>query len=261
MQLKAEYIPGCINYWSPDWHPVKGCYNYFTGVINSTQTYKYGYFEMRCARPRAKMGNANAFWLWSEINRYNEIDMFEHTYWGGQDSSSISGSYYGSDKVGHHPVKYTVPAGLPGLTSFHTYAMEWSPQRLIWYFDGKEIGNDFNDTAITNQPMYVIVNYDLDNYIKTLNNSPFPLYMSIDYVKVTQLTCDCGTTVSINTTSQLNNFNYAVKKSITINNTATTITVQNASVSLRATDGITINGNFAVPLGVEFYAATHACPQ
>lgn len=264
MILRAEYKPNTTSYWYPGapYPPVTGSYDYFSGAIETTQRFKYGYFEMRCTLPSANKGNFPAFWLWSGTNRYSEIDIFEHTIWGNpNEQRHFSGTYYTSNAVGCQRVDYYVPSNEPGLTSFHTYAIEWSPKVIIWYFDGKQVGAAVNEAEITDEPMPLKINYALDNYVAQANNSLFPLDMKIDYIRVYQLSCNCGSTVSITNSSQLNSYNHSVKKKITIENAVSTIKVQGEGVSLRATDEITINGDFEVPLGTEFYATTHACPQ
>jgi len=266
MILRAEYKPNTTTYWYPGspYPPVTGAFNYISGAIAAIQSFKYGYFEIKCILSAKNYGNFPAFWLWSGINRYNEIDIFEHTIWGNaNEERRFTGTYYTSNQVGVGKVNYFVPSNEPGLTSFHTYAIEWSPKVIIWYFDGKQVGQAINEPEITDQPMQLKVNYALDNYVlnPNANNNLFPLEMKIDYIKVYSLKCDCNTTISITNSTDLNNYNHSVKKKITIGNAVSTIKVQGESVSLRATDDIIINGDFEVPIGSEFFAFTHSCPQ
>jgi len=264
MILRADYKPNTTNYWypGPPYSPVTCPYDYISGAIESIQSFKYGYFEIKCALPNKNYGNFPAFWLWSGINRYNEIDIFEHTIHGeANEERRFTGTYYTSNKVAVQKVNYFVPSNEPGLTSFHTYAIEWSPKVIIWYFDGKQVGQAINEPEITDQPMKLKVNYALNDYITLADTNLFPLEMKIDYVKVYNLKCDCNSIVSITNSADLNNFNYSVKKKITIGYAGSTIKVQGGSVSLRATDEIIINGDFEVPIGSEFFAFTHSCPQ
>jgi hypothetical protein len=73
--------------------------------------------------------------------------------------------------------------------------------------------------------------------------------MKIDYIKVYKLECNCTQDVNVTSTSQLNTMNYSVKRNINIANTGTVIQVQGTGKSFRATNEITIIGNFEVPLG------------
>jgi beta-glucanase (GH16 family) len=264
MILRAEYKPNTTSYWYPGspYPPVTGAYDYFSGAIESIQKFKYGYFEMRCTIPPPNKGNFPAFWLWSGTNRYSEIDIFEHTIHEDiDDYKEFTGSYYDSYGEGHKIIDYTISSGELPLTNFHTYAIEWSPKIIIWYFDGKQIGAAINELEITDEPMPIKINFALDNYVSGADNNLFPLDMKIDYIKVYQLECDCNSLVSITNSSQLNGYAHSVKKKITIENSSSVIKVQGEGISLRATDEITINGNFEVPLGTEFFATTHGCPQ
>lgn len=261
--LRAEYKPNTTNYWYPYWAPVTGAWDYFSGAIESVQKFKYGYFEMRCTLPPANYGNFPAFWLWAGTNRYSEIDIFEHVIHNSSDFKRIFGTFYTSNGEGRGCADYYLSSSETPLTSFHTYAIEWSPKVIIWYFDGKQIGAALNEIEVTDEPMPVKVNYAIDNYIYNVNHNTdsFPLDMKIDYIRVYQLNCNCENTVSIINSSQLNSYNHSVKKKIIIEKSISTIMVQGEGVSLRATDEIIINGDFEVPLGTEFYATTHACPQ
>lgn len=264
MTLRAEYKPNTTSYWFPYWAPVTGAWDYFSGAIESVQKFKYGYFEMRATLPPANYGNFPAFWLWSGTNRYSEIDIFEHVIHKSTDYKRIFGTYYTSSGAGESRADYYLSSSEPPLTNYHTYAIEWSPKVIIWYFDGRQIGAALNENEVTDEPMPVKVNYALDNYIfddVNHNTDLFPLDMKIDYIRVYQLDCDCNTNTSISNSTQLNNYSHSVKKKITIQSSSSTIKVQGEGVTLRATDEITINGNFEVPIGTEFYATTHACLQ
>jgi len=259
LTLRAEYRPNTdtSTIWYPFWTTLpKAKWDYFSGAIESVRKFKYGYFEIRCALPPANKGNFPAFWLWEYINRYSEIDIFEHTIHGKvSDERCFTGGYYTSNGIGENRVNYDIPLNEPGLTNFHTYAVEWSPKSIIWYFDNKQVGSARNEPEITDESMAIKVNYALDDYVKGANNSLFPLNMVIDYVKVYQLKCDKLTIV--NEISNFSTFNYAVKKSISLSG-ATTIPA-NSNISLRATDFIELTNGFEVPLGVELYLDITPC--
>jgi hypothetical protein len=267
LTLRAEYKPKTIPDWSPEWKPVTTPYDYISGAIESVQYFKYGYFEMKCTLPPANTGNFPAFWLYSEISRYNEIDIFEHVIRNPTlhptDYKNIFGTYYTRNQIGQLRANYCLGSGELPLTSFHTYAIEWSPKMIIWYFDGKQIGSAINEAEIPDQSMKILADYAIDNYCLDVNHHTnlFPLEMTIDYIRVYNLNCECERIVSITDNNQLNSYSHSVKKKITIENTSNTIVAPIGGLSLRATDEIIINGNFEVPVGTEFYATTHACPQ
>jgi len=262
--LRAQYAPNTTDYWYPGspYEPVTCPYDYISGAIETVQNFKYGYFEMRASLPSPNHGNFPAFWMWSGTNRYNEIDIMENSISNNNDFNRIFGHYSKSDKSG--VLVYDYWSNSNPLTNFHTYSIEWSPKMLIYYFDGIELGKVINEAEITNNPMPIKINYALDNYIMDPNhdNKLFPLDMVIDYVKVYQLNCDCNEFVNILNSEQLNGNVNSVKKNITINGEdSNPVILGTAGVVLRATDEIIINSNFTVPIGTNFYAMTHDCPQ
>jgi beta-glucanase (GH16 family) len=298
--LKAEYKNWDTNYWRPAGYFIPNSMlprAFFSGAIESTNQFKYGYFEIKCALPDPSYGNLMgygnfpAFWLWSSFDpEYNEIDVFEHIIRSLADTISDTTElqnpaldslrftskyqrYYSKEFV----AVYTISEGELPLNQMHTYAVEWAPHFVIFYFDGKQTCSAIYDTEIPVQPMAIRINFAIDNWIRafdTLVTEPwyytypaprivsatFPREMKVDYVKVFKLKCDCETNLNITTTYQLNNTVAKVRKNITIGNPSQTILAQNANISLRATNAITINGNFEVPLGKSFYAITHPCP-
>lgn len=264
LTLRAEYKPNTTNYWFPYYAPATGSWDYISGAIETIKTFKYGYFEIRCSLPPANKGNFPAFWLWgnSPTGRYNEIDIFEHVI----DTNAIAdktftGGYFSSTGILINKAFYVLSESESSLTNFHTYAIEWSPSVIIWYFDGKQIGAVLNDPDITNEAMPIKINYALNTYVNQADKTRFPLDMVIDYVNVYQLNCGCDETVVITNATELSEYAHSVKKKIGISGTTQTITVPQTGITLRATEEITISGGFEVPIGSEFYATTHACPN
>ena len=143
--------------------------------------------------------------------------------------------------------------------------MEWSPKIVKWYFDDNLIASFMGD-SVPSMSMKVIVNNAVDNYA-TLGGVPmtsgFPEEMTIDYVKIYKLkSSECSIPKTISTQNDLTNFNYKVYKSIIIGGSGNTINIPtNSKVVFRATDGITINGTFNVPIGSTLDLITHACPN
>lgn len=86
--------------------------------------------------------------------------------------------------------------------------------------------------------------------------------MVIDYINVYQLNWDCSTEEIIARQSDLNNFNYAVKKSIEISSSIEPVFVQNIDkLTFRATDSFEITGPFQTEVGSEFTVIIQDCPQ
>ncbi|PIP54937.1 MAG: hypothetical protein COX07_02635 [Bacteroidetes bacterium CG23_combo_of_CG06-09_8_20_14_all_32_9] len=282
--LRAEYVGGPIpdtaydipNGYTPD-TSVNRLY-YHSGAITTIAPeqygrFLYGYFETRCKMP-VNHGDFPGFWLWAYSDGNNrEIDVFEHSQsmyaqYGGDSTRLFTGGVWYStyDDTAKSPYShhYYISPSDPDLTNWHTFGVEWSPKRLVWYFDNKAIGEFYND-SIPSKSMFLMLNYALDDLVMP-NNVPiqygFPDSMTIDYVRVNNLKCGCDTNAVIQNNSQLSTFYYSVKKTITVGGYGYNISVPaNDKVVFRATDGITINGDFEVPLGSELELITHQCPQ
>lgn len=77
-----------------------------------------------------------------------------------------------------------------------------------------------------------------------------------------KLRCDCNSDATIQSNAQLADFDYGVKKTITIDGSSSSISIPaNEKVTFRATDNVTITGEFEVPLGSELEIITHPCPE
>ncbi len=261
--LKAEYNPNTTNFWTGGYDTYYSSYDYLSGAIEFVRQFKYGYFEIRCKLPKANYGNFPAFWLWSGGKRYSEIDVFEHTIWTGEEHKngykSFTGSYYDSNVHGHTVVAYQLSDNERPLTEYHTYAVKWLPKSCVWYFDGRIIGEVYEETEIPDEPMLLKANYAIDNYHENSDKSKFPLEMTIDYVRVYQLKCDCSKNVTLSTNAQLSSYQPSVKKHITIKGSEPL--KLSKDLSLMATDGVSIESEFEVPIGKEFSIDIVQCTE
>ena len=86
--------------------------------------------------------------------------------------------------------------------------------------------------------------------------------MFVDYIKVYQLTWDCGTDEVISCQTDLNDFPYGVKKSINITSSIEDVkVVADSCVTFRATDYFEITGPFQVESGGELTVIMQECPD
>jgi beta-glucanase (GH16 family) len=158
---------------------------YTAGMISSHGKFEfqYGYIEARLKVPAGK-GLWPALWLLpANLEWPPEIDIHEIL---GHTTSTV-----------HMTLHYKQP-GAPHLSSggsyigpdfsadFHTIAVLWEPQTIIWYVDGIERYYVEND--IPAQPMYVIANLAVGgNWPGSPDeNTPFPSTYDIDYIRVWQ---------------------------------------------------------------------------
>lgn len=255
---------GSINQWKCARQNKTGQpYDYTSGWVETKQAFntQYGYIESRI-----KLPNGHGFWpaFWTYVgsgvsNNTNaaEIDIFEmlgsdyrapHIV-GTNIHLAYSGNLpdYGQDLI---PVNFS-------YTSWHTYGIEWSPSKIIWYIDGYPSRIYPNPGVV--DPVRIILNFALEPWAPPNQSTPFPADMIVDYVKVYELRKDCGTIMNVC------NYNFAlydnkVKKKIIIGNGTCTNTVGvEQSVYLRTSEGVIINGDFTVPVGAELYIDVNPC--
>jgi beta-glucanase (GH16 family) len=242
-------------------------YKYRSGDIHSKSAYntKFGYIEAKIKFPYEagkQWGFFPAFWtvVGEEVtNQANvaEIDICE--VFGKDDNPNkynigvvrvYENKEKGIKKDGYGSDGTTGPPFLSfSYADWHTYAVEWDKDRIIWYCDGQVVHSLAGHAII--DPVRIILNLAVagEPQYQPRTTPPFTAQMLVDYVKVYNLKFDKSTVV--NEISNFNTYNYAVKKSITLSG-ATTIPA-GSNISLRATDFIELKAGFEVPTGRELY--------
>ena len=111
-----------------------------------TQT--YGYFETR-AKVSNAAGVVSAFWMLPADGSWPpELDVAEVV--GGNPDTLVMTSHSGGGTTPHW-------ADVPDTSQdFHTYAVDWQPDKLTWYFDGKQVAQQ-NTPADMNKPMFMML--------------------------------------------------------------------------------------------------------
>jgi len=245
-------------------------YNYRSGWIETKYPYfpHFGFIEARIKLPYVKnWGFWPAFWTmvgYYEPNTHNpaEIDIFEvsgarhpvttfttnvHTcYEKPEFPGCVFSKYHGEHTFSNY--KYS---------DWHTYAIEWNKDRIIWYMDGKAFRTTNNHDVI--DPVRLLFNVGIDKKHLPPTSPPWTDYMYVDYVRVYSLKCEENPDKKVvNEIANFNTYNYAVKKSITMSN-ATTIPA-NSNITLRATDFIELKPGFSIDTGRELYLDVTSCP-
>lgn len=247
------------NYHCVNQHNTNQPYSYTSGWVQSKAAYntQFGYIEARINFPY-QPGLWPAFWTFVGDgvvgpNNAAEIDIAEMLGEEGPNilTTNIHRTFPNDDHfVKHSPINYNWNSG-----TWHTYAVEWSPSKIIWYVDNYPIRVFPNHGII--DPVTIILSIGLRNAF--IDWTTFPQKMYVDYVKVYNLKNDCNTVINAC------NYNFGthdnkVKKDITIGVNGCTNSLTNGNnVYLRATDGILINGDFTVPLGSEIYMDVNPC--
>ena len=98
----------------------------------------YGRVEARVKVP-VGAGLWPAFWmLGTDIDRVGwpmtgEIDIMEHV---GRLPNEIFGTLHGPGYSGGNSYGKVVDLGKPVADDFHTFAVEWQPDKITWFLDG-----------------------------------------------------------------------------------------------------------------------------
>ena len=159
-------------------------YRYTSGCISSELTHwqTYGYFEMRARLPRGK-GYWPAFWLLPKRNAWPpEIDILEAS---GTRPYGVRSGVLEKPRTASTPVAAWVDQFVDVSDGFHRYALDWTPENIIFYVDGVKTF-EYGAHNI-HEDMYMLINLALGshdpNWIPDPDDTtPFPGFMEVDYV-------------------------------------------------------------------------------
>lgn len=148
---------------------VKSGSKVYSARVNTNESWTYGWFEASLRLPKGK-GTWPAFWMmpsvWAGWPEGGEIDIMEHV---GCVPTEVSSSIH--CKAYYHAIgtQKTAARKVAGvLDEFHTYALEWTPEYIKTYVDGK-----------------LLLSYNPDDYPKGRNaetwpfNKPFQLKLNL----------------------------------------------------------------------------------
>ncbi len=159
-------------------------YEYTSGMIASHDkfAFQYGYAEMRAKYPKGN-GLWATFWLGSQKKVWPpEIDIAEYL---GSNTKSMHMTFHYDE--GGHKSSSSWKDGIDFSADYHTYAVQWDPQKIIWYIDGVEYKRFTQTANIPAQPMYLMATHALGKAWSNIppdSTTPFPNYFDIDYIKV-----------------------------------------------------------------------------
>ncbi|MEK8173522.1 glycoside hydrolase family 16 protein [Streptomyces sp. M19] len=182
--------PGGYNCWY-------GSCEYTSARLNTAEkfTTTYGRVEARIKVPQGQ-GMWPAFWMLGEDigsagwPNCGEIDVMENV---GFEPNTVHGTIHGPGYSGAGGIGagYTLPSG-NFSDDFHTFAVDWSPEKIVWSVDGNEYQTrtpaDLNGNQwVFDHPHFVILNLAVggDWPGDPDGNTQFPQQMTVDYVHVT----------------------------------------------------------------------------
>jgi beta-glucanase (GH16 family) len=165
--------------------------------MNTTQAWKYGYFEMRAKMPSGR-GTWPAFWMLPKDFKSwpldGEIDIMEYV---GYEPNVVHGTIH--TQAYNHSIgtqRGTKRSIQNAETEFHTYALLWTPEKIRVYVDGYNYFTFSNDEAGNkntwpfNVPFYLKLNLAMggnwggaQGIDETITSASYV----VDYVRVYQL--------------------------------------------------------------------------
>jgi beta-glucanase (GH16 family) len=159
--------------------------NYTSGVITTDRRFsqRYGYFEIRCKLPKGR-GFWPAFWLLPDGDTWPpEIDIFENL---GHESNVLHFTNHWRKPDGTVGSNSQQTTGPDYTIGFHTVAVDWAPDHIIWLVDDQEQCRVTDH--IPQEKMYLLVNLAVGgNWPKSPDaGTPFPSSFDVDYVRVYQ---------------------------------------------------------------------------
>jgi beta-glucanase (GH16 family) len=167
-------------------------YDYTSGRIQTDGKFefKFGRVEIRAKLPVGQgsfpgmlLMGTNGGWP-----QNGEIGLMEQY---GQDKASIYCSTY-SNSQSDISKKVTFPTTTTLSAQFHTYALEWYADHMVFFVDDEEVArktfNASSPFANDNNDFYIILDVALGgDKGGTINDEAFPMDMVLDYVRVYSL--------------------------------------------------------------------------
>ena len=206
-------------------------YDYSVGAVRTLGKFqqKYGKFEIRCQLPK-QQGWWVAFWMMqgnvgSEANAGvdgSEVDVMEAFGWTNKINHAVHYDGYGA---AHKSVSKNEL--IPGIREgFHTYSLEWYPEKYVFFVDDKEMWRS-SGGGVCNQPGYIKVTGEISTEDWAINNywsndpakAAYPDSFKVDYVRVYEIGAYVPPT-SINSIHQNKNLKIypnPVNESLTVN--------------------------------------------
>jgi beta-glucanase (GH16 family) len=177
--------------------------------------WRYGRFEIRARLPQGQ-GTWPAIWMLPEKDRYvswaasGEIDILEAVNLGvpcakcpgGRENTILGTLHFGARWPNNLHKGEEVPFSEVLDDGFHTYSLEWFPDRMVWKVDGRvyaeRVTSEWSTTgskaagAPFDQPFHLILNLAIGGKLAESRGlggvalDGYPKRMEVDWVRVWQ---------------------------------------------------------------------------
>jgi beta-glucanase (GH16 family) len=200
-RIENSYLAGGMLVIEAEKEDYMGC-KYTSARLNTLAKgkWKYGRFEIRAKLPTTQ-GIWPAFWLLpTDITRYGnwpssgEIDIMELV---GKEPGRVNGTLHFGNPHQSITDHYDLPDGGDFSGDFHVFTLEWAPEKMTWFVDGKLFltadrwstsMEGFSFPAPFDVDFYLIMNVAVGgNFPGNPDaSSIFPQRMFVDYVRIYQ---------------------------------------------------------------------------
>lgn len=175
LEIRAEPAPAAMA-------PYIWGKQYVSGLITTKFSFsqRYGVFEMRAKLPQGR-GLWPAFWLLPRDGSWPpEIDVLEAI---GDRISEAHATAHTKTRGEHAATGVT--SAVPDMSAdFHSYAVEWSKDVIVWYVDGVETGRAPTPRDM-HKPMYMLANLAVGGSWAGApdQTTAFPAVLAIDWIR------------------------------------------------------------------------------
>lgn len=172
-------------------YDIQGGDSIMAGVVGTQGTYmtKYGYFECR-AKMQRSIGPWAAFWMQSptisdgeDPGEYGaEIDIFEYFRNPPPNHDQTTHCVHWAYGPNQKSIGAKVST-LEGISEgFHTYGLEWTPEKYAFYIDGLK----FHEVTegLSHIEQYMILSMEIPATLENLKKACAPDTFMVDYVRV-----------------------------------------------------------------------------
>jgi len=175
--------------------------NFIGGEIYSAEKVQYGRWEMRMQMPKLS-GSVSSFFTYEPdswmggTHPWREIDI---EYLGNKNTGFQSNIITGSAEKKFFSEKFHTTVGDPG-SGFHTYALEWTPDSVSWFFDGKLLRTTkatVSDQVVDMQDLPQTYRMNIwastvPSWVGNFDSTHLPAYQVVKYMKYSSYTPGAG---------------------------------------------------------------------
>jgi hypothetical protein len=159
--------------------------------LRTKESYKWGRFEVRMMSS-GREGMLSSFFTYNDLNGiWNEIDIeILGRYPDDIQFNTITPGRF--NHLGHYKAPFSPHQ------DYHTYAIEWTPQYVSWFVDGREVLKQIGTHISTLvQPQKIMMNVwipNFENWVGTWNDLVLPAFAYYDFVSYASYTPSSGST-------------------------------------------------------------------